>query len=244
MAIFPTINFIHAQEITSLSRIGILAFGAFVLSMALVPIYTRLGFKYKLWKQPRETAITGEKAPIYQKLHAAKHKRHIPTMGGAVFIIAVAVITLLFNLSRNQTYLPLFVLVAAGIVGLFDDYLNIRSEGLGIAGMRGKIKFSLISGIAVAGALYFYFKLGYNMIHVPAVGDWSIGWLYVPLFIAVVVSTANAVNITDGLDGLSGGLLSTAFAVYAVIAYFQGNFGIAGFCATIVGAILTYTWFS
>jgi phospho-N-acetylmuramoyl-pentapeptide-transferase len=244
MALLPTINFIHAQEITSLSRIGILAFGAFVLSMVLVPFYTRLGFKYKLWKQIRTDAITGEKAPIYHKLHAAKHKRNIPTMGGAVFIIAVSVITLLFNLSRSQTYLPLFVLVAAGVVGLFDDYLNIRSEGLGIAGMRGKIKFSLILGIAILGALYFYLKLGYNLIHVPAVGDFSIGWLYVPLFIAVVVSTANAVNITDGLDGLSGGLLATAFGVYAVIAYFQGNFGIAGFCATIVGAILTYTWFS
>src|SRR5476651_1255269 len=244
MAFLPTINFIHGQEITSLSRIGSLAFGAFVVSMLLVPIYTRLGFKHKLWKQPREDAVTGEKALIYTKLHAAKHKRHIPTMGGAVLIMAVAVVTLLFNLSRNQTYLPLFVLVAAGVVGLFDDYLNIRSEGLGIAGMRGKLKFSLIFGIAVAGALYFYYKLGYNLIHVPAVGDFSIGWLYIPLFIAVVVSTANAVNITDGLDGLAGGLLSTAFGAFGVIAYFQGSYGIAGFCATVVGVMLTYTWFS
>jgi phospho-N-acetylmuramoyl-pentapeptide-transferase len=244
MAIIPSINFIHAQEITSLSRIATLAAGAFALSMALVPFYTRIGYRYKLWKQPRETAITGEKAPIYHKLHAAKHKRNIPTMGGAVLIVAVVVVTVFFNLSRSQTYLPLFVLLAAGIVGLFDDYLNIRSEGLGIAGMRGKIKFSLILGIAVIGALYFYYKLGYSLIHVPGVGNFSIGWLYVPLFIAVVVSTANAVNITDGLDGLSGGLLSTAFAVYATIAYFQGNYGIAGFCVTIVGAMLTYTWFN
>jgi len=246
MSLLPTINFIHAQEITSLSRVGVMAFGGFLLSMALVPIYTRLGFKYKLWKQPSTAAITGEKAPIYLKLHAAKHKRNIPTMGGVVFIVAVAVITLLFNLSRNQTYLPLFVLISAGLVGLFDDYLNVKAEGLGlgVAGMRAKIKFSLILGIAILGALYFFLKLGYNMIHVPAVGDFSIGWLYVPLFIAVVVSTANAVNITDGMDGLSGGLLATAFGVYAVIGYFQGNFGIAGFCATIVGAFLTYTWFS
>src|ERR1700722_3378887 len=98
MALFHTINFIHAQEITSLSRIGILAFGAFVLSMALVPIYTRIGFKYKLWKQPRADSVTGEAAPVYTKLHAAKHKRNIPTMGGVVMIVAVAVITLLFNL--------------------------------------------------------------------------------------------------------------------------------------------------
>jgi len=129
-------------------------------------------------------------------------------------------------------------------VGLFDDYLNIRSEGLGIAGMRGRIKFGLIFGIAVVGALYFYYKLGYSHIHVPAVGDFDIAWLYVPLFIGVVVSTANAVNITDGLDGLSGGLLSTAYAVYAVIAYFQHSYGIAGFCATVVGAMLTFTWFN
>jgi phospho-N-acetylmuramoyl-pentapeptide-transferase len=246
MALLPTINFIHAQEITSLSRIGTMAFGGFLLSMALVPTYTRLGYKYKLWKQPSQDAVTGEKAPIYTKLHAAKHKRNIPTMGGVVFIVAVAVITLLFNLSRNQTYLPLFVLIAAGTVGLFDDYLNVRAEGLGlgVAGMRAKIKFSLILGIAVIGAIYFFVKLGYNLIHVPGVGDFSIGWLYVPLFILVVTSTANAVNITDGLDGLSGGLLATAFGVYAVIAYFQGNYGIAGFCATIVGAFLTYTWFS
>jgi phospho-N-acetylmuramoyl-pentapeptide-transferase len=246
MSFLPTINFIHAHEITSLSRIGAMAFGAFLLSMALVPIYTRMGFKYKLWKQPSANAVTGEKAPIYTKLHAAKHKRNIPTMGGLVFIVSVSVVTVLFNLSRNQTYLPLFVLIAAGIVGLFDDYLNVRAEGLGlgVAGMRAKIKFSLIFGIAILGALYFYLKLQYNLIHVPAVGDFNIGWLYVPLFIAVVVSTANAVNITDGLDGLAGGLLSTAFAVYAVIAYFQQNYGIAGFCAAIVGAFLCYTWFS
>lgn len=244
MPILPTINFVHAREITSLSRIGSLAAAAFVLSMVLTPVYTRLAFRYKLWKQPRDSAITGETAKIYQKLHAAKHKRNIPTMGGVVTIIAIAVVTLLFNLSRNQTYLPLFVLLAAGLVGLFDDYLNIRSEGLGIAGLRGKIKFSLILGIAVIGALYFFYKLGYNMIHVPAVGDFSISWLYIPLFILVVISTANAVNITDGLDGLSGGLLSTAYGVYAVICYFQGNFGLSAFCATVVGAILTFTWFN
>ncbi len=244
LATFPPVNFIHAQEVTSVARVGILAFGAFLLSMALVPIYTKLAFKHKLWKQMRTDAITGEKAPIYAKLHAAKHKRDIPTMGGVPFIIAIAAITLLFNWSRSQTYLPVFFLVAAGLVGLFDDYLNIRSGGKGIAGMRGKIKFGLILGIAAVGALYFFFKLGYSLIHIPAVGDFDIAWLYIPLFVAVVVSAANAVNITDGEDGLAGGLLATAFGVYTVIAYFQGNFGIAGFCATMVGALLTYTWFN
>ena len=244
MSIIHSINFVHAKEVTSLSRIGALAFGSFALSMALTPVYTRLAFKYKLWKQPRATSITGEVATVYNKLHGEKHKRHIPTMGGVVTMVSIALVVLAFDLSRSQTWLPLLVLIAAGAVGLFDDYLNIRSDGLGIAGLRGKIKFSLISAIALLGGLYFYYKLGYHLIHIPAVGDFSIGWLYIPLFYAVVVSTANAVNITDGLDGLSGGLLSTAFGVYAVIAYFQGNYGIAGFCAAVVGALLTFTWFN
>ncbi len=246
MAFLPSIDFVHAQEVTSLSRIGVLALGSFLLSMALTPVYTRFAFKHKLWKQQRTEAVTGEGAPVYRQLHAAKHKGNVPTMGGVVTIIAIAVITLLLNLSRNQTWLPLFGLVAAGAVGLFDDYLNIRATGfgLGVAGLRAKVKFSLIFGIALMLALYFYFKLGYSLIHIPAVGDFNIGWLYIPLFVILVISTANAVNITDGLDGLSGGLLTTAFAVYSVIAYFQGNFGIAGFCATVVGALLTFTWFN
>ncbi|HVE80839.1 MAG TPA: phospho-N-acetylmuramoyl-pentapeptide-transferase [Candidatus Dormibacteraeota bacterium] len=236
-------NFLNNAEIIPLSHILFAAIAGFLLSMILTPIYTKIAYRYKWWKQSRTHAITGEKAPIYQKLHAAKHKRNIPTMGGIVTILTVGLVTLAINLDREQTWLPIFTLVAAGMVGLLDDYLNIRSTG-GIAGMRGKIKFSLILGIAVAGAIYFYYKLGYSLIHIPAVGDFNIGWLYIPLFIAVVVSTANAVNITDGLDGLSGGLLSTAFGAFAIIAYFQGNFGIAGFCATVVGAMLTYTWFN
>jgi phospho-N-acetylmuramoyl-pentapeptide-transferase len=244
MAFLPTINFVHAQAVTSLSRIGSLALGALIISLALTPLYTRLAFRFQWWKQVRDTATTGEKAPIFYKLHAAKHQRNIPTMAGMIMITAIALITLVFNLSRNQTWLPLIALVSAGLVGLLDDYINIRGNGLGIAGLRGRIKFSLIAAIAVVGAFYFYFKLGYHLIHVPAVGDFSIGWLMIPLFAFVVVATANAVNITDGLDGLSGGLLTTAFSVYAVIAYFQHSYGLAGFCAAVVGAMLTYTWFN
>lgn len=237
-------NFVHEAQIVPLSHILALGFGGFAVAMALTPIYTSVAYRRQWWKQVRDTSTTGEKAPIFHKLHAAKHKRNIPTMGGLVIIAAVVILTLLFNLSRSQTYLPLAVLVSAGLVGLLDDYINIRGSGTGVAGLRGKIKFSLILAVATLGALYFYYKLGYDMIHVPAVGDFSIGWLYIPLFIGVVISTANAVNITDGLDGLSGGLLSTAFGAYGVIAYFQGSYGLAAFCATIVGVMLTYTWFN
>lgn len=237
-------TFVHEAQVVSLTRILVLGFAGFALSMLLTPLYTKIAYSRQWWKQVRDSAVTGEKAPIFYKLHAAKHKRNIPTMGGLVIIVAVALVTLTLNLTRSQTWLPLAVLLSAGGVGLLDDYINIRGNGAGVAGLRSQLKFSLICMIAVLGSLYFYYKLGYHLIHIPAVGNFSIGWLYIPLFIAVVVSTANAVNISDGLDGLSGGLLTTAFGAYAIIAYFQHNFGIAGFCATIVGVMLTYTWFN
>lgn len=237
-------TFYHANQIIPLSHLFAEAVASFVLAMILTPVYTHVAFKYQLWKKVRDTSVTGEKAPIFYKLHAAKHKRNIPTMGGVVLVLAIAAVTLLTNYSRNQTLLPLFALLAAGAVGLADDYVNIRGAAGGIAGLRSQLKFALILAIAVVGGFWFYYRLGYHSIHVPAVGDFSIGWLVIPLFIGVIVSTANAVNITDGLDGLAGGLLATVFGAYAVLAYFQGNYGIAGFCATVVGAMLTYAWFS
>lgn len=236
--------FVHNSEIVPISHILVVAVAGLVLSLLLTPLYTWAAYRYKWWKQVRDTAVTGEKAPVFHKLHAAKHKRNIPTMGGIVIVLAIAAVTITLNLDRNQTYLPLAILIGAGLVGLLDDWINIRGNGLGVAGLRSQIKFGLIFAIAAIGALYFYYKLGYHLIHIPAVGDFSIGWLYIPLFIGVVVSTANAVNITDGLDGLAGGLLSTAFGVFGIIAYFQNSFGIAAFCATIVGVMLTYTWFN
>ncbi len=227
-----------------LSHVLLQAFLGFVVAMALTPVYTHFAFKYKAWKQARTNAVTGEAAPVYQRLHAAKHKRNIPTMAGIIGIVSVSLITLALNWSRSQTYLPLFVFVAAGLVGLADDYLNIRGENLAVAGMRAKLKFVLIFGVAAIAALYFYFKLGFSIIHIPAMGNFEIGLWYIPLFILVIISTANAVNITDGLDGLSGGLLSLAFGAYAVIALAQGSYGIAGFCAAMVGALLSYTWFN
>lgn len=217
---------------------------AFALAMALTPVYTYLAFRFQAWKRVRDVAVTGEKAPVFHKLHAEKHKRHIPTMAGIITVVSIALVTLLLNLSREQTYLPLFCLVAAGGVGLVDDFINIRGQNLGIAGLRSPIKFALILAIATAASLYSYFKLGYTTINVPFFEQVGFGWLLIPFFAFVIVATANAVNITDGLDGLAGGLLSIAFATYAVIALLQGNNGLAIFCGTVVGAVLAYTWFN
>lgn len=232
------------QLIQYFSFLLIQASVSFGIAIALTPVYTYFAFKYRAWKQIRDTATTGEKATVFASLHAAKHKRNIPTMAGVVMVAAITIVTLLTNWSRSQTYLPIFGLVAAGAIGLVDDLINIRGSGKGVAGLRSTLKFSLILLIAIVGALYFYFRLGYSIIHVPAVGNFEIGILYIPLFILVIVSTANAVNITDGLDGLSGGLLVAAFGAFAIIALAQGNVGIAGFCMATAGAVLAYTWFN
>jgi len=221
-----------------------LAVFSFALAMLFTPIYTRLAYRHKWWKKPRTDAVTGEKAKIVEKLHRSKHKRNIPTMAGVIMISAIAITTLLFNLDRGQTYLPLAAMGGAAMVGLIDDLINLKGNGKGVAGLDSRVKFLLISLVALVGGMYFYSKLGYSTINLTFVGDITLGWLLVPLFMLVVVATANAVNITDGLDGLSGGLLVSAYSAYAAIAILQGNVGIAGFCLAVVGALLAYVWFN
>lgn len=233
-----------AVQTETLVRILLMGFLGFTLSMLITPLYTTLAYKYEWWKKPREKSVTGEIATVFAKLHAAKHKRLIPTMAGLIFVVSTALVTLLFNLERTETWLPLAAFLGAGLIGLLDDLINIRGSGKGVAGIPSKIKLLLTTLIAVIGGLYFFFKLDVTSINIPFYGDLSIGWLIVPLFVLVVVSTANAVNISDGLDGLAGGLATSAFTAYAVIAFMQGRYGVAAFCMTIVGGLLSYTWFN
>jgi phospho-N-acetylmuramoyl-pentapeptide-transferase len=229
------------QEATMIFSLGFLTF---CVAMLLTPVYTFFAYRYKFWKRQRDTSTTGEKLKVFNKLHAEKFKRNIPTMAGVIIVLAVAVVTLIFNLDRQQTWLPLAALVGGGLVGLIDDIINIRGRGGGVRGLRSPLKFAMITLVAAVGAWFFYYKLGYSSIHVPFAGDLSLGWLLIPLFVLVVISTGNAVNISDGLDGLAGGLLTSAYGVFGLIAALQGNFGIAVFCFTVIGALLAYIWFN
>ncbi len=231
-------------QIATVARILTLGFLSFAVSMLITPIYTNLAYKYELWKRPRQTAVTGEPAKVLTKLHGEKLKRHIPTMAGVIFVVTVAIVTLFANLSRAETWLPLAAFAGAGVVGLIDDFINIRGSGLGVAGLPSKLKFMLISIIALIGGWWFYSRLDVNSIYIPFFGDLTLGWLIIPLFVLVVVATANAVNMSDGLDGLAGGLATSAFGVYTIIAFLQGRYGIAAFCLTVVGSLLSYTWFN
>lgn len=227
-----------------LIHISLLSMGAFLLGMALTPIYTYYAYRYKLWKRQRTTSTTGELLQVFTKLHARKFTRSIPTMAGIIGVTAIVVVTAIFNLDRNQTWLPLAALIGGGAVGLIDDIINIRGHNLGVAGIRSSVKFLMITGISLILAWFFHDKLDQTSIMIPFYGALELGWLIIPLFVGAVVTTSNAVNISDGLDGLAGGLLATSFGTFGVIALLQGNVGIAGFCFTVVGALLSYLWFN
>jgi phospho-N-acetylmuramoyl-pentapeptide-transferase len=176
-------------------------------------------------------------------------------MGGAVIIAAVAMVVLGSRLlsylglidhsllNRGETYLPLVTLVAVGVLGLIDDYLNI-TEKSAQKGLSARVKMWTLILFGLAGAAWFTFKLEYSLIHLPGIGDFNLGLWYFPLFVFVIVGTANAVNFTDGLDGLAGGLLAISYSVFGVIAYFFGLPILTAFCAIVVAALVGFLWFN
>jgi len=232
---------IFELQVDDLTKIFWLASVSFVVAMAWTPVLTHFLYKYRMGKRIRTEGI-GSAAPIFAKLHAKKE--NTPTMGGLLIWITVFAMTLIFNLNRAQTWLPLFSLVSAGVIGAIDDIFNVFGIGPNRGGLRFRHKMILFLLISAIGAWWFYSKLGWDSIMIPGFGLTSIGWLYIPLFIVVLIGTSFAVNETDGLDGLSGGLLTICFGAYALIAFTQGKLDLAAFCASISGALLAFLWFN
>ena len=228
----------------SLTHIVLLSVTAFLIAMLLTPVYTFLAYRYKFWKRQRSTSTTGEALEVFTRLHAKKFQRSIPTMAGAIGVLAILAVTVAFNLDRSETWLPLAALLGGAAVGLIDDIINIRGSGKGVAGLRSSIKFLLIVTIGLVLGWFFYERLGFTSVQVPFVGAFDIGLWIIPLFAFVVTATGNAVNISDGLDGLAGGLLMTSYGAFGLIALLQGHFMLAGFCFTVIGALLSYLWFN
>lgn len=223
----------------------LLALGGFLFSMILTPFYTHFAYKYKFWKKQKKTTVDGKDLPVMTKLHAHKFKHVFPTMAGLIGVIAVTAVTWIFNLDRGQTWLPLVGFLGGALVGVIDDVINIFGSGRGAAGLRGPVKFFLISVVGLLLGWFFAVKLGWTSILVPFLGSFEVGIVAMILIFAfAVVATSNAVNITDGLDGLSGGLAMLAYGAYGVIALFQGNMLLFGFCMTVVGWLLSYIWFN
>jgi phospho-N-acetylmuramoyl-pentapeptide-transferase len=234
-----------------LAEILLYACVAFGFVLALTPWFVSFLRFNRIGKQLRVEAVDGRDASVFQSLH--KGKIGTPTMGGIIIWVGILVTILLSRLfsflgltdhsllQRGEVYLPLLTLVAMGLLGAVDDYFNIR--GIGKAkGLAWLPKLTTMLVIALAGALWFWGKLGYDSITIPFYGVLDLGWWYVPLFVLVMTSTANAVNFTDGLDGLAGGLLVLAFGAFGILAYVQGLTVLAAFCAVTAGAVAAFLW--
>ena len=230
------------------SNIGyelILALGAFLLSMFLTPIYTTFAYKHKLWKRQKSVDVTGKELTVMNKLHKEKIKRHFPTMAGMIMLVTVPVVLITCNcLNRGQTWLPIAAFVGGGLIGFIDDVINLFGKNA-TAGLRAPVKFFMITALGVALGWFFAVKLGWTSVVIPYLGSVNIGVVgMIVLFAFAVVATGNAVNISDGLDGLAGGLAMLAYGSYGVIALLQEQWFLAGFCFIVIGALLSYIWFN
>ncbi len=187
----------------------------------------------------------GKKIRIELDQHFAK--AGTPTMGGIMFCLSAAIITLVFNTAgRLSMLLPVLVLLAAGTLGGIDDAMNL--VGGKKAGMTGRFKFAWLTVFAVCAALVLHlpdpYGLGLHHIYIPFAGRIEIGFIYIPIAVFAIVGTANAVNFTDGLDGLAAGTAAIAFCAYGIIAYKQGQLGVVTYCFTMVGALVGFLWFN
>lgn len=232
---------------------------AFFIGIAVTPAITHYLYSRQMWKKRAgKVAPDGSATPIFNKLH--EHKEvGTPKMGGTVIWIAALGTTALFwlaaklvpgsltikleFLSRNQTWLPLFGLVAGGLFGLIDDYLDIAGSKDHVAGgLSLKKRLFIVGTIGILCGLWFYLKLDVSSVGLFN-GAIDIGALFVPFFALVMIGIYSG-GVIDGIDGLAGGIFAAIFGAYAGIAFSQNQIDLATLSAVIAGGILAFLWFN
>ncbi|HLI52382.1 MAG TPA: phospho-N-acetylmuramoyl-pentapeptide-transferase [Thermomicrobiaceae bacterium] len=205
---------------------------SFILTIVVGRPYIRFLKDHKVGKQVRVEEPEG---------HA--YKTGTPTMGGLMITVPVIVTTIIFNLTgRLSMLLPVGVLAGAAILGALDDRMSLVGSKRG--GMTARLKMLWLLLLAIAAALILYFPLGLRTIYVPWLGKYDIGPIYIVLAVIGIAGSANAVNLTDGLDSLAGGTAAVAFVAYGIIAYLQGQVQVVTFCFMMVGGLLGFLWFN
>lgn len=178
-------------------------------------------------------------------------KMGIPTMGGMMFVMPVLLLNVLLHAGTllgldmlgRSVLLPLGVLLSFALLGAVDDWEGIRGPRRGL-GMRARTKFWLQNMMALAAAWALYRFDAPQLFWPGASGEIVLGWVYIPLATLIIVGFSNAVNFTDGLDGLAGLICVTAFVAYGTIALAQGQPFVGRFCFTLVGALFGFLWFN
>jgi phospho-N-acetylmuramoyl-pentapeptide-transferase len=179
-------------------------------------------------------------------------KMGTPTMGGVMIILPVLMLTILLNAASllglkflgGSILLPMMVMVCYAVLGAVDDWEGIRGPRRGL-GMRARTKFMLQILLALGTAIALKYILKVPELFWPGAPTvFSLGIPYIAIAMFIIVGMSNAVNFTDGLDGLAGLIAATAFAAYGIIALLQGQDFLGRFCFTLVGALFGFLWFN
>jgi phospho-N-acetylmuramoyl-pentapeptide-transferase len=217
------------------------------------------GFSFMLtviWGEPLLRILRHLK--IGESIRLDGPQRHIsklgtPTLGGVLFILPVLLITGLFNagsligrtLIGRSIFLPIGTLIVFGLLGSVDDWKKLRGKRSDERGMRARTKFiiQIILGLIIAIGLQYVLEA--PQIFLPWMNaEFSLGVWYIPIATFLIVGFSNAVNFTDGLDGLAGLISATCFAAFGMIAMLQGQIYLGRFCFTLVGALFGFLWFN
>ncbi len=244
---------------TNAIKIFLPAIVTFIVGIVLTPIATHYFFKYKMWRKVsrNKNVILGE----FQKIHDETSELTTPRTGGMIIWISVIITIFIFGfldvffhnettnklyfISRGQTVLPLFTLIMASFIGLGDDFIQIFGKGKWITDpivLRYiKIGIIVLLGIIIGG--WFFVKLGISELYIPWFGFIELGYIFIPFFILIMLGTWST-SVIDGVDGLSGGILSSIFGAYTLISFFNNQIDLAAFCAVITGGTLAFLWFN
>jgi phospho-N-acetylmuramoyl-pentapeptide-transferase len=235
------------------------AFTSFVLSLAFGPWVIRKLISLKIGQPVR----TAEEVNKLFELHGKK--AGTPTMGGVLIHGAVIVSSIIWARPDNSAvWLVLAVIVACGLLGFWDDYLKVAKKNA--AGISERAKLTGQGLVAVMVTSYFLMnpatEVQSRALYVPFLKEpliQNMGWFAAVFFAMVIVGTSNAVNLTDGLDGLASGCTATTAFAYAVFTYAAGNVKIASYlqipyfsfvgeisiiCMAMVGASVGFLWFN
>lgn len=227
---------------------------AFFLALMLYPIYIHFLRKWKAGKQIRDESVTGDKASIFKKMHA--HKKWTPTMWWWLILFILLILVLLSIaiqyqwyttnslFARSETYILLFALLSMWGLGLVDDIFNIKGEKA-IKGMTAKMKILrmfLFSGFI---SYRFYWKLGIDYINFrPFAGEIHLGFWYAIITFVFTIAIVNAINITDGLDGLVGGLMIIILGSIGIITFISQRYLATTIIGIVLWTTLAFLWFN
>ncbi len=198
----------------------------------------------KHWKIGKRIRVDGP--------HGHYNKMGTPTMGGVLITLPVLLITVALNIYNliGQTIigrsilLPLVVMVSYAILGALDDLAGVRGVRRG-EGFTARFKMEIELLLTLGVGLVLFYAMDIHSVAIPGIpAKINLGLIYVPTAMFVIIGSANAANLTDGLDGLAGILMASAFAAYGVIAELQGQIYLVLFCFTIVGASFAFLWFN